>query len=52
MSSDAAVKKSAEIEQRIMDQAPAIFLYKLNQLILYSNKYGDLSSKWAWLLPI
>ena len=43
MSSDVAVKKSAEIEQRIMDQAPAIFLYKLNQLILYSNRYGDLT---------
>ena len=43
MSSDVSVKKSAEIEQRIMDQAPAIFLYKLNQLILYSNKFGDLT---------
>lgn len=42
MSSNAAVKESAGIEQRIMEQAPSIFLYKLNQLILYSNKYGDL----------
>ena len=42
MSSDVAVTKSSEIEQRIMEQAPAIFLYKLKQLVLYSNKYGDL----------
>lgn len=37
------VARSEEIEEQIMQQAPAIFLYRLNQMALYSNRFGILS---------
>ncbi|RJX17054.1 MAG: ABC transporter substrate-binding protein [Desulforudis sp.] len=43
LSHEASVEKSAEIEKEIMEQAPAIFLFRLKQVILYSKKYGELS---------
>lgn len=42
MKSDAAVKKSAEIEQQIMVQAPAIFLFRLKGEVLYAKRFGDI----------
>jgi ABC-type transport system substrate-binding protein len=43
LTSELAVKKSAQIEKDIMEQAPAIFLFRLKGVVLYSNRYGDLS---------
>jgi ABC-type transport system substrate-binding protein len=39
---DEAVKKSAQIEKKIMEQAPGIFLFRLKGVVLYSNRYSDL----------
>lgn len=38
-----AVKESAKIEQEIMEQVPAIFLYRLKGEVLYSKRFGDIS---------
>ncbi len=38
-----AVIKSAEIERRIMEQAPAVFLFQLKQIALYSSRFGDMA---------
>jgi ABC-type transport system substrate-binding protein len=43
MKSDEAVKKSAQIEKQIMEQAPGIFLFRLKGVLLYSKRYGDLA---------
>ena len=38
-----ALKQSATIERRIMDQVPGLFLFRLEQVVLYSNRFGSLS---------
>lgn len=43
LTQEAAVKKSAEIEKDIMVQSPALFLFRLKQVVLYSKRFGDLS---------
>ena len=43
METGEAVKTSALIEQRIMEQAPALFLFRLKQVVLYSKRFDDLS---------
>ena len=43
MTSEAAVRKSAEIEKKIMEQVPAIFLFRLKGVVLYANRYDDLT---------
>ena len=36
------LKRSAEIERDIMEQVPGLFLYRLNQVVLYSDEYVGL----------
>lgn len=43
LKSQDAVKRSSEIERRIMEQAPAVFLFRANQVALYSSRFGELS---------
>lgn len=43
MAPQEAMKKSAEIEKRIMEQAPSVFLFRLKQVALYSNRFGELA---------
>ena len=38
-----ALIKSADIERRIMDQVPGLFVFRLEQMVLYSNRFGNLS---------
>ncbi|MEW8056635.1 MAG: ABC transporter substrate-binding protein [Candidatus Thiodiazotropha sp.] len=38
-----AKKVSAEIERRVADQAPAIFLFRLRQMALYSSRFDGLT---------
>jgi ABC-type transport system substrate-binding protein len=41
-SSEKSVKKSAEIEGKIMEEAPTIFLYRQKYVVMYSRKFKDL----------
>ena len=43
MAAEEAVKASARIEQQIMEQAPALFLFRLRQMVLYSKRFENLS---------
>ena len=43
MEQSEAIPKSAVIEKQIMEEAPSIFLYRLNQLVIYANRYGDIT---------
>lgn len=43
MEAEEAVKASAQIEQRIVEQAPALFLFRLRQMVLYSEHFENLS---------
>ncbi len=40
---DQGLAKSAVIEQRVMDQVPALFLFRLRQMVLYSDRFDGLS---------
>jgi ABC-type transport system substrate-binding protein len=42
LQSAAAIKKSEEIERQIMDQAPTIFLFRLNGVVLHSTRWRDI----------
>jgi ABC-type transport system substrate-binding protein len=37
-----SVERSAEIEERIMQDVPAIFLYRQKYIVLYSNRFDNL----------
>ena len=39
---ESSVRKSAEIEQRIMGQVPAIFLFRLKGEVIYSNRIEEI----------
>lgn len=43
MSQEERIKKSAYIEKQIMEQAPANFLYRLNQMVIYSRRFEDIA---------
>lgn len=43
MEQSVAIPESADIEKQIMEEAPSIFLYRLNQLAIYANRYGDIT---------
>jgi ABC-type transport system substrate-binding protein len=40
--SEQSVKKSAEIEQKIMEEAPTIFLYRQKYVVMYARKFKNL----------
>lgn len=42
VSREASVRKSTEIERQIMDDVPAVFLYRQKYVVLYSNRFTDL----------
>jgi ABC-type transport system substrate-binding protein len=39
----ASIKKSSEIEQEIMDEVPAVFLYRQKYAVMYSRKFDGLA---------
>jgi peptide/nickel transport system substrate-binding protein len=39
----AAIKKTEDIEEAIMEEAPAIFLYRQKYAVMYSRKFEDLT---------
>jgi ABC-type transport system substrate-binding protein len=41
-SRDESIKKSAAIEKAIMDESPAIFLYRQKYVVMYSKKFEGL----------
>jgi ABC-type transport system substrate-binding protein len=40
---NASIKKSAEMEKELMDEAPAVFLYRQKYAVMYSRKFEGLS---------